>query len=60
MESKLRAAKTATSRPSTIIAPGRDDPVLDEIMDGEIVGTLFCLQSDLSKGGNVGLAVPPK
>ena len=42
MESKLRAAKTATSHGHpTIIAPGRDDRVLDKIMDGEIVGTLF-------------------
>ena len=42
MASKLRAAETAISYGHpTIIAPGRDDTVLDRIMAGEDVGTLF-------------------
>jgi len=42
MASKLRAAETAISYGHpTIIAPGRDDTVLDRIMAGHDVGTLF-------------------
>lgn len=42
MASKLHAAETATSHGHpTIIAPGRDDAVLDRIFAGEDVGTLF-------------------
>ncbi len=42
MASKLQAAKTATSHGHpTIIAPGRDDKVLDKILAGETIGTLF-------------------
>lgn len=42
MASKLQAARIATSHGHpTIIAPGRDDEVLDKIMSGESVGTLF-------------------
>lgn len=42
MASKLRAARIATSHGHhTIIAPGRDDRVLDRIFAGESVGTLF-------------------
>ncbi len=42
MASKLRAAESATSYGHpTIIAPGRDDQVLDKIMAGQDVGTLF-------------------
>ncbi len=42
MASKLRAAETATSYGHpTIIAPGRDDTVLDRIIAGYDVGTLF-------------------
>jgi glutamate 5-kinase len=42
MASKLRAAESAISfGHPTIIAPGRDDTVLDKIMAGLDVGTLF-------------------
>ncbi len=42
MASKLRAAETATSYGHpTIIGPGRDDSVLDRILAGHVVGTLF-------------------
>lgn len=42
MSSKLQAAKTATSHGhSVIIAPGRVDDVLQRILRGEAVGTLF-------------------
>ncbi len=42
MASKLKAAETAISYGHpTIIAPGRDDTVLDRIMAGQDVGTLF-------------------
>ena len=42
MESKLQAAKIATSYGHpTIIAPGRDNQVLEKILAGESVGTLF-------------------
>ena len=42
MASKLQAAKTATSHGHpTIIAPGNDDQILDKILQGETVGTLF-------------------
>lgn len=42
MASKLAAAKVATSHGHpTIIAPGRDDQVLDKIFAGEGIGTLF-------------------
>lgn len=42
MASKLQAAETATSHGHpTIIGPGRDDQVLDKIVRGEDVGTLF-------------------
>lgn len=42
MISKLRAAQLAnTHGHSAIIAPGRDDTVLDKILQGEKVGTLF-------------------
>jgi glutamate 5-kinase len=42
MASKLAAAKVATSHGHpTIIAPGRDDAVLDKIFAGEAIGTLF-------------------
>lgn len=42
MASKLAAAKVATSHGQpTIIAPGRDDQVLDKIFAGEPIGTLF-------------------
>jgi glutamate 5-kinase len=42
MLSKLQAAETATSHGNpTIIAPGRDDAVLDKIFAGQDVGTLF-------------------
>lgn len=42
MASKLEAASIATSHGhSTIIAPGRDDQVLQKILAGEDIGTLF-------------------
>lgn len=42
MASKLYAAEVATSQGHpTIIAPGRDDTVLDKIFEGRDVGTLF-------------------
>lgn len=42
MASKLAAAKVANSHGQpTIIAPGRDDRVLDKIFSGESIGTLF-------------------
>ena len=42
MASKLRAAKIATSHGHpTIIAPGKDDEVLDKIFAGQPIGTLF-------------------
>lgn len=42
MASKLKAAETATSHGNpTIIGPGRDDAVLDQIFAGRDVGTLF-------------------
>ncbi|NND98850.1 MAG: glutamate 5-kinase [Pirellulaceae bacterium] len=42
MLSKLNAAKIATSYGHpTIIAPGRDDRVLDKIFAGDSIGTLF-------------------
>ncbi|TWU56804.1 Glutamate 5-kinase 1 [Rubripirellula tenax] len=42
MASKLKAAELATSHGHpVIIAPGRDDDVLDKIFAGEPIGTLF-------------------
>ena len=42
MSSKLLAAQIATSHGhSAIIAPGRDDQVLEKILAGEPIGTLF-------------------
>lgn len=42
MASKLKAAQIATSHGHpTIIAPGRDDDVLDKIFAGQSIGTLF-------------------
>jgi glutamate 5-kinase len=42
MESKLRAAKIATSSgEAVIVASGREPEVLTRIMDGEVLGTLF-------------------
>ena len=42
MSSKLEAAQVATSHgQTTIIAPGRDDQVLDKIFSGVPIGTLF-------------------
>lgn len=42
MLSKLRAARLATSYGHpTLVAPGRDDHVLEKILRGEKVGTLF-------------------
>jgi glutamate 5-kinase len=42
MASKLRAAKMANMHGhSAIIAPGRDDTVLDKILTGQSIGTLF-------------------
>ena len=42
MASKLAAAKVAALHGQpTIIAPGRDDRVLDKIFSGEVIGTLF-------------------
>jgi glutamate 5-kinase len=42
MASKLHAAQVATSHGhATIIAPGRDDQVLDKIFAGQTIGTLF-------------------
>jgi len=51
MASKLRAAEAAVSfGHPTIIAPGRDDTVLDRIMAGEDVGTLFLPPTKAIKG----------
>lgn len=51
MASKLHAAETATSHGHpTIIAPGRDDTVLDRIFAGHDVGTLFLPNSRCIKG----------
>lgn len=42
MKSKLTAAQLATSHGhNVVIAPGRDDQVLDKILAGEEIGTLF-------------------
>ena len=42
MGSKLKAARIATSHGhATIIAPGHDDHVLDKVLAGEEIGTLF-------------------
>ena len=42
MSSKLSAAQTATSHGHhVIIAPGRDDRVLEKILAGDAIGTLF-------------------
>lgn len=51
MASKLRAAEAAVSfGHPTIIAPGRDDTVLDRIMAGDDVGTLFLPPNKAIKG----------
>ena len=51
MASKLQAAKIATSHGHpTIIAPGRDNHVLEKIMAGESVGTLFLPPKRAIKG----------
>ena len=48
MTSKLMAAQLATSHGhNVIIAPGRDDQVLDKIMAGEEIGTLFLAQRSI-------------
>jgi glutamate 5-kinase len=51
MASKLDAARIATSygHPA-IIGPGRDDAVLDKIMAGETVGTLFVANDKSIRG----------
>jgi len=61
MASKLRAAEAATSFGHlTIIAPGRDDTVLDRIMAGDDVGTLFLPPAKAIKGRRrwIGSAAP--
>ena len=51
MASKLRAAETATAYGHpTIIAPGRDDAVLDKIFAAEDVGTLFLANARRIRG----------
>ncbi|QDT07735.1 Glutamate 5-kinase [Rubripirellula lacrimiformis] len=51
MASKLKAAKLATRHGHpTIIAPGRDDHVLDKIFAGESVGTLFLARKHTIRG----------
>lgn len=51
MASKLQAAKVATSHGHpTIIAPGRDNHVLEKIMAGESTGTLFLPPKRAIKG----------
>ncbi|MGB7346812.1 MAG: glutamate 5-kinase [Pirellulaceae bacterium] len=51
MASKLGAAKIATTYGHpTVIGPGRDDAVLDKVMAGETIGTLF-LPNDKSIRG---------
>jgi glutamate 5-kinase len=51
MASKLEAARIATSygHPA-IIGPGRDDAVLDKIMAGETIGTLFVANDKSIRG----------
>ena len=52
MASKLEAASTAASLGHpTIIAPGHDDQVLQKIMAGESIGTLFLPQKNRSVRG---------
>ncbi|MCL4162546.1 UNVERIFIED_CONTAM: hypothetical protein GTU68_019548 [Idotea baltica] len=51
MASKLAAAQIATSYGhSAIIGPGRDDTVLDKIMAGEKIGTLFIANDKSIRG----------
>lgn len=51
MSSKLKAAKIATSYGHpTIIGPGRDDLVLDKILAGEDIGTLFLASEKSIRG----------
>ncbi|QDT13605.1 glutamate 5-kinase [Planctomycetes bacterium K23_9] len=51
MASKLAAAQIATSYGhSAIIGPGRDDTVLDKIMAGEKIGTLFVANDKSIRG----------
>ncbi|TWU58183.1 glutamate 5-kinase [Rubripirellula reticaptiva] len=61
MASKLRAAKLATHHGHpTFIAPGRDDDVLDKIMAGESIGTLFLPPKQTIRGRRrwIGAAAP--
>lgn len=51
MSSKLAAAQVATSHGhSVIIAPGRDDRVLEKILAGKTVGTLFQAEEKAIRG----------
>ena len=60
MASKLAAAKVAASHGQpTIIAPGRDDRVLDKIFAGEVVGTLFLPPNRTRFADAVAGSVPP-
>lgn len=62
MASKLEAAAMAASvGHPTIIAPGRDDQVLQKIFAGEIIGTLFEADQDRCFSGRrrwIGTAAP--
>ncbi|GAB6164309.1 glutamate 5-kinase [Thermostilla marina] len=63
MASKLNAARLATTAgENTIIAPGRLDGVLQKILNGDVVGTLFLAQGGLvtSRKRWFGLSVQPR
>jgi glutamate 5-kinase len=61
MASKLEAARVATSHGQpTIIAPGRDDQVLDKIFSEQSIGTLFLAPAKSIRGRRrwIGSAAP--
>ncbi|RMG02433.1 MAG: glutamate 5-kinase [Planctomycetota bacterium] len=63
MASKLNAARLATTAgENTIIAPGRTEGVLQKILNGDVVGTLFLAQGGLvtSRKRWFGLSVQPR
>ena len=63
MQSKLDAARNATSvGENVIIANGRDPQVIEKILNGEQVGTLFLAQGEAVPAWKrwIGYSMPPK